>query len=371
MKAKIKITVYIALCITSLSFGQKDAITALIEEKIDHNASNPVHSILINIEKDTFYYNEGFGLIDSVGDSVSKHSSFRIASSTKLFVATIILQLHEEGKLQLHDKVAPYLNGLSYLNFTNFHNFEGNKYAQEITIEQLLSHRSGLADTFTDKEEDFFNLVFQNPLKQYTPQEMIALYFQFNLHKSPHCKPNEGWHYSDVNYVLLGILIEQIDQKPLSLAIRNRILKPLKMKDTYFEFYEEAIEENNIIQQYVGDANFSNINTSFDWGGGGLVSTNTDLSIFITSLFNLKLLKQNSLDKMIAVKYTKTNESRYGLGVYEFPINEHIFYGHFGFYGTFVGYSPKTKTALSYSISQATPNFNVYAFISQILQFSK
>ncbi|RKR13077.1 alkaline D-peptidase [Maribacter vaceletii] len=371
MKSKIKLVVFSFLFTTSLSFGQKDAMTSLIKDRINHTIESPVHSILINIENDTFHYNEGFGLKDKAGDSVSKNSSFRIASSTKLFVATIILQLQEEGKLHLNDKVSLYLKGLSYLNFDDFHNFEEHKYAQEITIEQLLSHRSGLADTFIDKEEEFFNLVFQNPLKQYSPQEMIGLYYKFNLNNNPHFKPNDGWYYSDVNYVLLGLLIEQIDQKSLSAAIRNRILEPLKMKDTYFEFYEEAIEENNIIQQYVGDANFSNINTSFDWSGGGLVSTNTDLSIFITSLFSLKLINKESLDKMIDVKFTKTHESRYGLGVYEFAVNEHIFYGHFGFYGTFVGYSPKTNTTLSYSISQAKPGFNPYQFISQLLKHAK
>jgi len=72
---------------------------------------------------------------------------------------------------------------------------------------------------------------------------------------------------------------------------------------------------------------------------------------------------------MIDVKFTNDNESKYGLGVYEFIINEDVFYGHFGFYGTFIGYSPKTKTTLSYCISQATPSFNPYQFISQLVKY--
>lgn len=367
----MKTLAYVFLFITSLSFSQNDTINNVIQEKINYNTENPVHSILLYLENDSVNYNEGFGRIDTEKDSVSKHSPFRIASSTKLFVATIILQLEEEGKLSLKDKVAPYLKDIAYLNFNDFHNHNRQKHAKEITIEQLLSHRSGLADIFVDKEEAFFNLVMQNPNKQYNPEAIISLYHQFKLQNNPHFKPNKGWQYSDINYVLLGLLIEKLDKTSLSAAIRNRILNPLKMNTTFFEYYETSINKKNIIQQYIGITNFSNINTSFDWAGGGLVSTNKDLAVFIKALFNLELINQDALNKMIDVKFTKENESRYGLGVYEFIVNNHVFYGHFGFYGTFVGYSPKTKTTLSYSISQASPDFNSYQFISELLMYLK
>lgn len=359
------------LLVSSISFAQNSTIHKMIEKKIDHFSKTPVHSILLYIENENFKYIEGFGLIDGEENTVSKNSPFRIASSTKLFVATIILQLEEEGKLQLNDRVHCYLKEMDYLDFKNFHNLNGEKYSNEITIKQLLSHRSGLADIFTDKEESFFNILFQNPTKQYNPKKIIDLYHQFYLHNKPHFIPNRGWHYSDMNYVLLGLLIEKIDSTSLATSIRNRILTPLKMNDTYFEFYEKPMNQDKIIQQYVGSINFSKINTSFDWAGGGLVSTNENLAIYIKALFNLEIIKQESLEKMIDVEYTKENESRYGLGVYEFVINGDIFYGHFGFYGTFIGYCPKTKTTLSYSISQATPNFNSYQFIGDFLNLSK
>ena len=366
----MKTVFYSILFITSISFAQTNTIHKMIVKNIDHYSENPVHSILFYVENENFSYNEGFGLKDKKGDSISKNSPFKIASSTKLFVASIILQLKEEGKLHITDKAYKYLKDIEYLQMEDMHTLNKNKYAKEITVKQLLSHRSGLADIFTDKQEDFFKMVIQNPTKQFSPKALIKLYYQFNLNNEPHFKPNEGWHYSDINYLLLGLIIEQIDKTTLSQSIRNRILTPLKMKDTYFEFYEESINKDKTIQQYVGDTNFSNINTSFDWSGGGLVSTNKDLAIFIKALFNLKLISQESLQKMMDVKYTKDNESRYGLGVYEFVVNRDVFYGHFGFYGTFVGYCPKTKTTLTYSISQATPNFNPYQFINQLLKYA-
>lgn len=356
----------------TLVFGQTVSISKNIKDRIIHDSENPVHSILLYIENENngFIYNEGFGIESKMGDSISKHSSFKIASSTKLFVSTIILQLQEEGKLSINDKVFTYLKDKKYLDFENIHILDGIKYTKDITLKQLLSHRSGLADIFTDREEAFFGMIQQNPNKQYSPKSLIELYYKLNLNLEPHFKPNEGWHYSDINYLLLGLIIEQIDKTTLSQSIRNRILNPLKMKDTYFEFYEEPINKDKIIQQYVGNTNFSNINTSFDWSGGGLVSTNEDLAIFIKALFNLEIINQKSLQKMMNVKYTKNNESRYGLGVYEFVVNGDVFYGHFGFYGTFVGYCPKTKTTLSYSISQAKPNFKPYQFISPLLKYA-
>ena len=71
---------------------------------------------------------------------------------------------------------------------------------------------------------------------------------------------------------------------------------------------------------------------------------------------------------MVDVKFTNEQENRYGLGIYESEYNGNTYFGHYGFYGTYVGYCPETKTVISYSISQATPIFNVYQFINKIFK---
>ncbi|RLJ68868.1 CubicO group peptidase (beta-lactamase class C family) [Lacinutrix venerupis] len=360
------------LCfLSTLASAQTDTINKMIESKINHNLQEPLHSILFYFENENYRYNEGFGLVDKNKDTVSKHSAYKIASSTKMFVSTIILQLEEEGKLNITDNAFQYLQDIEYLKFKDFHIFNNKHFAKHITIKQLLSHRSGLADIFTDRKEAFFLEITQHPNTQYSPKKIIELYYKYNLNKEPHFKPNQGWHYSDINYVLLGLIIEKLDNTTLAQSIRNRIIAPLNMKDTYFEFYEKPTHKKEVIHQYISNINFSKINTSFDWAGGGLVSTNLDMATFIQGLFHFKLINQKSLQKIIDVKFTKENESRYGLGVYEFVVNKDTFYGHFGFYGTFIGYSPKTKTTLSYSISQATPYFNTYKFVNEIIKSAK
>lgn len=366
----MRVYLFALLIIPLISYGQTDKIASLLELRINHKSENPIHNILIQIDNSdkNSSYSKGFGIKDKDLPLVSGNEQFKIASSTKLFVSTLILQLNEEGKLDLNDRVSKYLKHIDFLDFENLHIYNEKKFADEITIQQLLSHRTGLADIFKDKEEEFFSLLLKNPNKQYSPKSIVELYFEYNLNKKSHFEPSKGWYYSDMNFVLIGLIIEQIEQTSLAESIRNRILKPLKMEDTYFEFYENPIQKNNLINQYVGNINFSKINTSFDWSGGGLVSTNNDLIIFIKSLFDLKLINKQSLNKMIDVKFSRENENRYGLGIYESNYNGKVYFGHYGFYGTYIGYCPETKIAISYSISQATTDFNTYSLISEILK---
>lgn len=352
-------------------------ISELLQEKLIDSTENPVHGISFLIEKDgNVLVNEAVGQLQKDGDALQVTDQFRIASSTKTFTATVILQLEAEGKLSLSDNIYSYLKDIEYLRLDDFHWYENSaevdaersRGAKAISIQQLLSHKSGLADVFNDKQEVFFERVMQNQTQRYQPKDVVDLYFEFGLHKEAKFKPGEGWHYSDMNYVLLGLLIEKFDQKPLAQSIRDRILTPLDLKDTYFEFYEESETQKPRIHQYVGSIDFNTVNTSFDWSGGGLVSTHQDLATFIKALFNGKLISEKSLQKMITTEATSENHLPYGLGVYESVYNGNTFYGHYGFFGTYIGYSPDTKTVLSYCINQATPFFNTYEFVNCILE---
>lgn len=350
-----------------ISFGQTASVDDILKSYIDDKSENPVSSILMLIESENISYNKEFSISDNSIENDFQNKQFKIASSTKLFVATIILQLAEEGKLNLNDKANKFLGDIDYLNFKNFHIFNGKKYYKKITIKQLLSHRSGLADIFSDRQAEFVQVLQENPSMQYSSKKIVELYFKFNLNSEAHFKPNKSWHYSDMNYVLLGLIIEKIEEKPLHESIRERLLEPLKMKNTFFEYYELPEKQKVIQNQFVGNINFTEINTSFDWAGGGLVSTNSDLSIFIKALFDNRLLSQKSLKKMINTKETSEGESKYGLGIYETEYNGKTFYGHYGFYGSYIGYCPENKMVISYSINQASPNFSVYKLVCKTL----
>ncbi|MEM6320830.1 MAG: serine hydrolase domain-containing protein [Bacteroidota bacterium] len=261
-----------------------------------------------------FLFHEGFGLTKKKGEIVSKNAQFRIASITKPFVATIVLQLVEEGKLRLDDKIFEYLEAIDYLNFENFHFYKNKSYAKEITIHHLLAHRSGLADIFNDKGFRFYSGVFLNRKKQYAPETIVGKYFQYGLNRGAHFVPGNDFYYSDMNYVLLGLLIQQIEGISLAEVIKTRILEPLNMKDTYLEFYESTKGNWQRVHQYIKKMDMTKMNTSFDWAGGGLVSTNVDLATFIKALFTGQLISKALLQKMTTMKFTQEYHNRYGLG---------------------------------------------------------
>ena len=352
-----------------IGFGQTAYLDSMIKSKLTFDGQSPVPNILIHLEnvEGQVDYLKGFGRNDKDLEPVTATSQFRIASITKLFVSTLILQLAEEDKLSLGDNLNEYLKQIGYLDLANIHYYNGQACAEDITIEQLLTHRSGLADIFSDATEAFFEFLERNPQKQHSPESILELYYQFDLNQNAVFRPGAGWHYSDMNYVLAGLIIEQVEQVDLAQAIRKRILEPLMLNDTYFEYYEPQTPNNEHVHQYVGNINFTSINTSFDWAGGGLVSTNQDLITFIKALFGCKLFSQVSLEHMLNVQATDANNNPYGVGIDESNYNGDIYYGHYGFYNTYVGYCPKTKTAISYSIAQAEPTFNVYQFISETL----
>ncbi|MGW9684857.1 serine hydrolase domain-containing protein [Flagellimonas sp. 2504JD1-5] len=361
----------------TMFYANAQDINQLLGSKLDSSSENPVHSISVYVKtNDSVIVDEAVGLRRKNGEKAKTTDLFRIASSTKLFIATIILQLEEEGKLQLEDKMYPYLTDIDFLRLDDFHFYQDStnlsqrstSFSKAMTIKQLLSHRSGLADIFNDRQEAFFSMVMREPEQQYRPRNIVNLYFEYGLNKEAKFKPDEGWHYSDMNYVLLGLLIEKLDEKLLSQSMRDRILHPLDLKDTYFEFYETTETKESRIHQYVGAINFNSVNTSFDWSGGGLVSTHQDLATFMEALFDNKLISEKSLQKMIKAKATIKDHLPYGLGVYKSIYNGETYYGHYGFYGTYIGYSPSTNTVLSYCISQAMPSFYVYELVDSLFK---
>lgn len=369
----MKLHPLLLLLLPALLTAQPDSISAILQQHVNHSGKHKVHSVLFYLEQERegFLYQEGFGLTQKQGDPITRDAPFRIASITKTFVATIIMQLMEEGKLQLDDHVIPYLQDVDFLDISNIYYYEKESYATAITIEHLLSHRSGLADIFHDKALRFYTGVYLNKRKQYSPEIIVRKYYRYRLHQQAHFPPGTDFFYSDMNYVLLGLLIQEIEQRPLAAVIRSRILEPLQMQDTFFEFYEPATGDQPPIHQYRKRMDMTQMNTSFDWAGGGLVSTTTDLAIFVKALFGGQLINEASLQQMTAMRLTGEYHNRYGLGLYESEYNGDIYYGHYGFYGSYLGYCPVKKTILAYNISQVHTDFYAAGMIEEVLRVTE
>lgn len=364
------------LMITHISKGQSEyptqQIDQLIQDKIKHEGHNPVHSFLLYLENEStgFVYHKGLGLADGKNITASVNSQFNIASITKTFVSVIILQLMEESRLALSDKASKYLGKIDFLDFSNIHVLNDTSYANEITIEHLLKHESGLGDFFIDTETRFNISVYFHRKRQYDPEKIIKRFYKYNLNKKPHFKPGEGYYYSDINYVLLGLIIQEITGKSLSQAIRSRILEPLNMKDTYFEFYETPRESGSRAHAYIDKFEITGkINTSYEWGGGGLVSTTGDLATFIQSLFENKLFRKKATLEML-ISSAAESPHNYGMGLTRFDVDGTSYYGHGGFYGSLMIYNPEKKITLVACVNQANVSFDAQAFVKKVISIS-
>lgn len=248
------------------------------------------------------------------------YTQFRIGSITKLFTAVMIMQLVEEKKLRLDNKLSDYNKQMPN--------------AEKISIEQLLSHRSGLANYTNQDDYDSYN---EKPI---TPEELIKKLAVLK----PEFEPGEKYEYSNTNYALLTLILEQVTKDTYSNLLRKRICAKANLSETRVgtKINTEANEANSYNYELGKWAKSSETDMSIPLGAGNIVSTSVDLCKFIEALFEYKLLSKTSLDNMMTMR------DGYGLGMIRFPYNKLWYYGHTGGIDGFesmLGYNPESKHA--------------------------
>jgi D-alanyl-D-alanine carboxypeptidase len=371
-KPNLLIVLYFVLSIALTNAqGLEKQLDDHINTYLSFNSEQPVANILVYLEnaKKDFTYNKGFGQLSLSNETpVEANSPFKIASITKMFTATLILQLVEDDKFKLNDNVVDLIGEIEFVDFDRLSVFNGKSYGSKITVRELLNHTSGLADIFTDTEKEFMARLFENPEKQWTTEDLFELYYEFGLNTRAHFKPGKGFHYSDVNYFLLGLLIEKYTNLPLAEAYRTYILQPAGMQNTYYEYHETAKNALPMPSSYIGNIELNkDINTSFDWAGGGLVSTTYDLNLFMKALFTSVLFKNKNLfEEMIS-----ESDNRYGYGIILYSFDDIRFYGHSGYWGSDVFYNPDLEITMVISVNQTNLPFNHREFVKSIYNLIK
>lgn len=231
--------------------------------------------VLVSIKGDIVYKNAvGYAnLEDSIPNSCD--SKFRIASFTKPFTSMLILQLVEDGKIKLNDKLIDYLPEFTVAG--------GDK----ITIRQLLTHRAGITGhpripNLIDIEQQY-----------YTRSTFLKLIMQYDLIY----KPGKGREYSNFGYGLLALLIEKVTGKSYDEVMFEKICKPAGMTNTLSDITELPIEKRAIgytHDYFTGLKKSSFLDMSFCLGAGQLISTAEDLYLFDQALYTNKLLSEKS-----------------------------------------------------------------------------
>ena len=223
------------------------------------------------------------------GQAPPMDGEVRIGSNTKTFVAVVVMQLVQEGKVGLDEPIETYLPGL-----IKGEGIDGSK----ITVRQLLQHTSGLPDF----DETLFGTtdVFQYRYHYVTPRDVL----DSALSKPAQFEPGTTqWKYTNTNYIVLGMLIERVSQRPVGEQIDQRIVKKLGLSHTYFPAPgEEKIRGTHPRGYHLnGEGKLEDItemDPTWGWAAGAMVSTPSELNTFFQAALDGRLLSQASIDEM-------------------------------------------------------------------------
>jgi len=303
--------------LASGSSARAPAPEAKLQRALDQAvaAGAPGVILLVRDGERTVRLTSGYGNLQTKAP-IRATDRFRIGSTTKTFVATVVLQLVGERKLRLTDTIERWLPGLV-------------PNGEHITVRQLLNMTSGLFDYLEDPTvlkpylEGSFTFAWK-------PRQLVEIAVS---HK-PKFAPGAGWSYCNTCYVVLGLIVEAATDHSLASELRRRIFVPLHLRGTSFDTkpriaarYAHGYELEG--SQLVDVSVFS---PSFGWAAGAIVSTADDVGRFFRALLRGRLLRPELLRAM----ETTVDDgpwrpgSRYGLGITKSPFPCGSVWGHGG-----------------------------------------
>ena len=288
-------------------------------------------------------------------DPVTIEDHIRVGSNTKTMTGTVILQLAQEGAIALDDPVSDYRPDVPG--------------GENITIADMLNMRSGL---FNYSETFELNLSLdERPDREWNPEELVAM----GLSLPPYFEPDTGWHYSNTNTVLLGLIAEQIEGKPLHQIFRDRLFAPFGLEQTSLPasgsdmpepFSHGYMYTDNVFTiasselpadlqaaaatggLLPNDQTFAN--PSWTYAAGGVISTAGDLADWAEILVSGEALDASMQEERLnSLQATgdAPDSPRYGYALAE--MGPFLFLGHTGElpgYNSFMGHQPDTDVTL-------------------------
>lgn len=248
-------------------------------------AAGDIHAIASGIDADT-------ELPLTVGDGL------RVGSISKVFTATMVMQLVDEGRVDLDEPVGSYLPDIAV--------------GHDVSVRQLLGHRSGLPN-YTDTE-GFQVVVIDNPDRQPAPSDLLTL-----VEGNVDFDPGERFAYSNTNYIIAGLVIEALDEQSLAESLSARIVEPLGLENTQFADGSGSGVAAGYTALVPGSSSASRNYTSIaygSWAAGGLITTIGELEVFLDALFFGELVSPEARDEMVG---DVEQGADYGLGIHAGP----------------------------------------------------
>jgi len=276
---------------------------------------------------------------------------FRIASVTKIYVAAAVLRLIEDGQLDLQDPIASRVGPETLLMLS-----EGGYDPGAITVRHLLSHTSGLLDHA--QTAAYAEDIAANPGRRWTRRDQIAIALADGAPLAP---PGTVFRYSDTGYVIIGEILERATGETLAASVRRLLaFGSLGLTQTYWETLEPAPAGSGPrARQYMMDDDATDLDPSFDlYGGGGLISTVSDMARFVRALVHGRLFeKPGTLAAgLLTPRVVRQPESFLHTNLcMSYPMGERTGWGHSGFWGCVAVCCPDRDVTVAVTINQARP----------------
>ncbi|MFJ3791629.1 serine hydrolase domain-containing protein [Kitasatospora sp. NPDC090091] len=258
----------------------------------------------------------------ATGAPAAPDGRFRIGSVTKTFVATVVLQLVAEHRVGLDDPVERHLPGLV-------------PNGAQITVRQLLGHTSGIFNytedasfSFEESDGTLQQWLATGRWRSYQPRELVALAAAHPAYFAP----GQGWHYSNTNYIIAGMLIERLTGRSWAQEVERRIIRPLGLSATSMPVDSPFVPGPHAHGYYKladGPADTTLLNPSMAGSAGAGISTTADLTRFISALLGGRLLGPAELAEMKRVS-PESGQAEYGLGLQRTPTACGEYWGHGG-----------------------------------------
>jgi CubicO group peptidase (beta-lactamase class C family) len=298
-------------------------------EKILKETGTPSASVAV-VEHGQIVYTHGYGLARLQPPSPAEPwMRYSIGSISKQFTAAAMLMLQHEGKLSINDPVSKYFPGLTD--------------AKNVTIKMLLSHTSGYQDYWP---EDYVMPPMEKPT---TPQHILDVWGKRPLDFAPGTK----WQYSNTNYVIAGLIVQKVSGMPLMQFLRERIFRPLDMKDVMNSDLHELLKTDAAgYQRYALGPLRPATPEGPGWmlGAAELAMPAYDLAQWDISLMDRSLMSQQSYDEMFTpVLLEDGQNSHYALGLFVGTRDGHAYLEHSGEVSGFVSENivfPQDKAAI-------------------------
>jgi len=274
--------------------------------------------------------------------NITKNMYFGIASNTKTFMSVLILKLKEQNLISLDDSIYHWIDNHQFIDST-------------ITIRQLLNHTSGIYDV-TEKQ-GYGDSILSNPNRLWTTQELLSRFLS-----PPYFPKGQGFHYSNTNYLLLGLILKSLVNSEIGVILRQNILTPLNLNNTFFPL-EDSVPDT-IAHPWANGIDINSVPRisllSSAWSAGAMYSNSENMARWYQLLFGGQVLLPESLNQMLT--FSSQSSYSYGLGIIRYIINGRTLWGHSG---SIRGYTSSFlyDTTLKMSINVMTNQYPGNAYL--------